>query len=100
MLTQRGVTRFMPEGTPKMRRRRMPRSTARSVIERIDPSIEEVSASLGATPFETWRLVTLPMIYPGLVAASTLSFILSMNAYATPVLLGGAELSNDGTRDR
>jgi putative spermidine/putrescine transport system permease protein len=63
--------------------------TLQSVIERIDPSIEEVSNSLGATPFETWRLVMLPMMYPGVVAASTLSFILSMNAYATPVLLGG-----------
>ncbi|THD64467.1 ABC transporter permease [Phenylobacterium sp.] len=63
--------------------------TLQSVIEQIDPSIEEASRSLGAAPFRTWWLVTLPLMAPGLLAASTLSFILAMNAYATPVLLGG-----------
>lgn len=63
--------------------------TLQSVLERISPSVEEASISLGATPFQTWRLVTLPLMAPGLLAACTLSFILSMNAYATPVLLGG-----------
>lgn len=63
--------------------------TLQSVMERLDPAVEEASVSLGATPFQTWYLVTLPLITPGLLAACTLSFILSMNAYATPVLLGG-----------
>ncbi|GGF14135.1 ABC transporter permease [Aliidongia dinghuensis] len=63
--------------------------TLSSVIEGIDRRAEEAALSLGATPFETWRLVTLPMALPGLLAAGVLSFILSMNAYATPVLLGG-----------
>ncbi len=63
--------------------------TLSSVIEGIDQRAEEAALSLGATPFETWRLVTLPLALPGLLAAGVLSFILSMNAYATPVLLGG-----------
>jgi putative spermidine/putrescine transport system permease protein len=63
--------------------------TLASVIEGIDRRAEEAALSLGATPFETWRLVTLPLALPGLLAAGVLSFILSMNAYATPVLLGG-----------
>ncbi|MDB5359345.1 MAG: spermidine/putrescine transporter permease [Rhodospirillales bacterium] len=63
--------------------------TLSSVIEGIDRRAEEAALSLGATPFETWRLVTLPLALPGLLAAGVLSFILSMNAYATPVLLGG-----------
>ena len=63
--------------------------TLSSVIEGIDRRAEEAASSLGATPFETWRLVTLPLALPGLLAAGVLSFILSMNAYATPVLLGG-----------
>ena len=33
--------------------------------------------------------MTLPLALPGVLAAGVLSFILSMNAYATPVLLGG-----------
>jgi putative spermidine/putrescine transport system permease protein len=63
--------------------------TLSSVIEGIDRRAEEAALSLGATPFETWRLVTLPLALPGVLAAGVLSFILSMNAYATPVLLGG-----------
>lgn len=63
--------------------------TLQSVLERLNPSIEEAAVSLGATPLQTWRLVTLPLMAPGMLAACTLSFILSMNAYATPVLLGG-----------
>ncbi len=33
--------------------------------------------------------MTLPLAMPGVMAASALCFILAMNAYATPVLLGG-----------
>ncbi|MER2634778.1 MAG: ABC transporter permease [Rhizobiaceae bacterium] len=63
--------------------------TIQSVMEQLNPSVEEASISLGATPLTTWRLVTLPLVAHGLLAACTLSFILSMNAYATPLLLGG-----------
>src|SRR5215472_10903995 len=63
--------------------------TLHSVLEGIDPSAEEAALSLGATPFEAWRLITLPLAVPGVLAAGVLCFILAMNAYATPVLLGG-----------
>lgn len=63
--------------------------TLYSVIEGIDPATKDAAASLGAAPFTTWRLVTLPLATPGLLAAGVLCFILAMNAYATPVLLGG-----------
>jgi putative spermidine/putrescine transport system permease protein len=63
--------------------------TLQSVIEGIDAALGEAAASLGATPFVAWRLVTLPLALPGLLAAGALSFILAMNAYATPLLLGG-----------
>lgn len=70
--------------------------TLQSVIEQINPSVEEASVSLGATPTQTWFLVTLPMMAPGLLAACSLSFILAMNAYATPVLLGGPQFKMMG----
>lgn len=63
--------------------------TLQSVLEGLNPSVEDAALSLGATPFETWRLVTLPQAMPGVVTAAVISFILTMNAYATPVLLGG-----------
>ena len=63
--------------------------TIQSVLDGINPSFEEAAKSLGATPFEAFRKVTLPLAMPGVRAATVLSFILAMNAYATPVLLGG-----------
>jgi putative spermidine/putrescine transport system permease protein len=63
--------------------------TLQSVLEGIDRTSEEAAQSRGATPFDAWRLVTLPLAIPGVLAAAVLCFILTMNAYATPVLLGG-----------
>jgi putative spermidine/putrescine transport system permease protein len=65
--------------------------TLQSVLEGIDRNASDAALSLGATPFEAWRLVTLPQAMPGVLAAGVLSFILTMNAYATPVLLGGPQ---------
>jgi putative spermidine/putrescine transport system permease protein len=65
--------------------------TLHSVMESIDPALEEASLSLGATPFTTFRRVVLPLLAPGILAGCVLCFILSMNAYATPVLLGGPQ---------
>jgi putative spermidine/putrescine transport system permease protein len=63
--------------------------TLQSVLEGIEQNAVDAAQSLGATPFQAWRLVTLPLAAPGILAAAVLSFILTMNAYATPVLLGG-----------
>ncbi|WP_043539159.1 ABC transporter permease [Salinarimonas rosea] len=65
--------------------------TLQSVLEGIDDNASDAAMSLGATPFEAWRLVVLPLAMPGVLAAGVLSFILTMNAYATPVLLGGPQ---------
>lgn len=63
--------------------------TIQSVLEGIDGAVEEAAASLGAAAFPVFRLVTLPLAMPGIAAGAVLCFILAMNAYATPVLLGG-----------
>jgi putative spermidine/putrescine transport system permease protein len=65
--------------------------TLQSVIESIDRSIEEAAFSLGAGPWPMFRRVLWPLALPGIVAGIILTFILGMNAYATPVLLGGPE---------
>jgi len=43
----------------------------------VNPFVEEAALSLGATPFETVRIVTLPLIWPGIVAAALFSFVVS-----------------------
>ena len=65
--------------------------TLASVIESIPPSLEEAAANMGARPFAVFCRVVLPLALPGVAAGSALVFILCMNAYATPVLLGGAQ---------
>jgi putative spermidine/putrescine transport system permease protein len=65
--------------------------TLQSVIEGIDRSIEEAALSLGAGPWKAFRRVLWPLALPGIIAGTILTFILGMNAYATPVLLGGPQ---------
>jgi putative spermidine/putrescine transport system permease protein len=63
--------------------------TLQSVIEGIDRSVEEAAFSLGAPPGTMFRRVLWPLALPGILAGTILTFILAMNAYATPFLLGG-----------
>jgi putative spermidine/putrescine transport system permease protein len=60
-----------------------------SVIEGIDRSVEEAAFNLGAPPARMFWRVLLPLAMPGVLAGGVLTFILGMNAYATPVLIGG-----------
>jgi len=59
------------------------------VLEGIDRALEEAALSLGADPWAMFRRVVWPLALPGIAAGSVLTFILTMNAYASPVLLGG-----------
>jgi putative spermidine/putrescine transport system permease protein len=65
--------------------------TLQSVIEGIDRAVEEAAFSLGAGPWTMTRRVLLPLALPGFAAGAIFCFILTMNAYATPVLLGGPQ---------
>ncbi len=60
------------------------------VIQGIDPHLEEVSQSLGAGPIKTFRRIVLPLSLPGVAAGSLLVFVLTISAFATPRLVGGA----------
>jgi putative spermidine/putrescine transport system permease protein len=63
--------------------------TLQSVFEGIDPRLEEAAASMGAAPARSFQRVVLPLAMPGVLIAAVLCFILGMNAFATPLLLGG-----------
>lgn len=51
----------------------------RSRLNGFDPSLEEAAMDLGATPFETFYKITLPIIAPGILAGALLAFTLSMD---------------------
>src|SRR5699024_5766093 len=61
-----------------------------SVLENIDYSLIDASRNLGANQWTAFRRILLPLAMPGLIAGAVFVFILCMNAYATPYLLGGA----------
>jgi spermidine/putrescine transport system permease protein len=53
----------------------------RSRLIGFDRSIEEAAADLGATPFGTFRYVTLPLLAPAVMAAGVLAFALSIDDF-------------------
>jgi spermidine/putrescine transport system permease protein len=58
-------------------------------IEKVDRSLLEAAADLGATPARRLWRVTLPLTAPGIAAGCLLVFIPSMGAFLAPDLLGG-----------
>ncbi|SFC81700.1 putative spermidine/putrescine transport system permease protein [Polaromonas sp. OV174] len=67
--------------------------TLQSVLEGIDLTLEEAARNLGASSLVTFFRIVLPIAAPGIAAGSMLCFILCMNGYVTPVLLGGTKLT-------
>lgn len=60
-----------------------------STLERLDYALVEAAADLGATTWQTFRHVIIPVSAPGLRAAAFLVFIPSLGTYLTSDLLGG-----------
>ncbi len=58
-------------------------------IEKLDRSLLEAAADLGATPTRRLWRVTLPLTAPGMAAGCLLVFIPSLGAFLAPDLLGG-----------
>jgi putative spermidine/putrescine transport system permease protein len=66
--------------------------TLAGVIGRIDERLEEAARGLGASRFQAFLEVTLPLSLPGILAGSLLVFALSISAYVTPFLMGGTDV--------
>jgi spermidine/putrescine transport system permease protein len=60
-------------------------------LEKLDRSLLEAGADLGAGEVSTFFRVTVPLTMPGIVAGIVLVFIPSLGAFITPDLLGGAK---------
>ncbi|MGE0862931.1 MAG: ABC transporter permease [Vicinamibacterales bacterium] len=61
---------------------------ATAVLLRLGPHYDRVAATLGASPWQRLRHVTLPMLAPGVVSASVMVFAFVFAAFETPFLLG------------
>lgn len=62
-------------------------------LDKMDWSLMEAAADLGANRFKSIVRVLLPMTAPGIAAGSIIVFIPSLGAYVTPDLMGGAKVS-------
>ncbi len=51
----------------------------RARLENMDLSLERAAADLYATPFQTFRRVTLPLLWPGVLAGGMLAFVISLD---------------------
>ncbi len=60
-------------------------------LEKIENSILEAAADLGAPPWRVFLRVTLPLSIPGMIAGTILVFIPAMGMFVIPDLMGGAK---------
>ena len=60
-------------------------------LSKMDPSLLEASADLGASPAQTFRRVTLPLSLPGVINGITLVFLPAVSSFFIPKLLGGGQ---------
>jgi spermidine/putrescine transport system permease protein len=63
--------------------------TIRARISGFNRSLEEAAMDLGADEFTTFRKITLPLIFPGILAAAMLSFALSIDDYVITSFVSG-----------
>ncbi len=62
-----------------------------ATLERLDPSLLEAAADLGARPWDALFHVTLPLCAPGIRAGGILVFVPCLGTYLTSDLLGGSK---------
>jgi putative spermidine/putrescine transport system permease protein len=57
-----------------------------AILNRFDSSVEEASWSLGVSPAKTFRKVTFPLIFPGVLSAMLFAFTLSYDEFSRTLL--------------
>ena len=66
--------------------------TVRARMSGFDRALEEAAYDLGAKPFTTFRLVTMPLIMPGVLAGALMAFALSIDDFVTSYFVGGSAI--------
>ena len=63
----------------------------RSRLAGMDESLVEAARDLGASPWKAFRLVTLPLIMPGVIAGALMAFTLSIDDFVITYFTAGAD---------
>ena len=62
-----------------------------STLEKMDMTLLEAAADLGAKPWQSFFQITVPLAMPGIIAGCMLVFIPAVGEYVIPALLGGSD---------
>ena len=65
----------------------------RSRLAGMDESLTEAARDCGATPVQAFRLITLPLIMPGVIAGALMAFTLSIDDFVITFFTAGANAS-------
>ncbi len=60
-------------------------------LDGLDRSLEEAARGMGATPFQTFRLIILPLVGPSVLVGALFAFIISINEFIMALFLGTSE---------
>lgn len=60
-------------------------------IDKLDKSLFDASKDLGASAYNSFKNILLPLTKPGIISGCILVFVPCLGAYITPDLLGGAK---------
>ena len=61
-----------------------------ATFDEIDPNLEAAAKSLGASPWQVVRRITLPLARPGLLSSTAIAFLVSFNDVVVTTLIAGA----------
>jgi putative spermidine/putrescine transport system permease protein len=64
-----------------------------AIFNRFDATVEEAAWSLGVPPGRTFRKVTFPLIFPGVLSAMLFAFTLSYDEFARTLFASGRDLT-------
>ena len=62
-----------------------------AILNRFDASVEEAAWSLGVSPARTFRKVTFPLIFPGVLSAMLFAFTLSYDEFSRTLFASGRD---------
>ncbi len=63
--------------------------TVNSRLEGMEPELEAAAADLYATPYQTFRYITLPLAMPGIIAGALIAFTLSIDDFIISFFVAG-----------
>ena len=63
-----------------------------TALQRIDMNLTDASASLGASEWQTFKKITVPLALPGVIAGCLLTFSAAITAFISQSLIGGGQM--------